>query len=90
MNTYLRVVRAVESLGEIGGFRKWHATEAADETASNDALLATKDANLETRVLRSLEHLVSMKTIERFCRVLTGNGAVDEDGSPTRMQVSEA
>ena len=88
--TYLGVIRAVESFGEVGRLCEGHTTEAANETASDDALLATEDSNLETRVLRSLEHLVSMKTIERLCRVLARNCTVNEDRPPARMQVGKA
>jgi hypothetical protein len=52
--------------GEVGRLCEGHTTETANEATSDDALLATEDANLETRVLRSLEHLVSMKTIEHL------------------------
>jgi hypothetical protein len=50
----------MEALGEVGRLSVWHITKAADEAARNDALLAAEDADLEARVLRSLEHLVSM------------------------------
>jgi hypothetical protein len=80
----------VESLGEVGRLRKGHTAEAANDTASDDALLATKDSNLETPVLRSLEHLVSMKTIECLCCVLARNCTVDEDRPPARMQAGKA
>ena len=89
-HTYLRVIRAVESLGEEGRLCEGHTAETANETAGDDALLATEDSDLETRVLRSLEHLVSMKTIERLCRVLACNCTVDENGPPARMQVCKA
>jgi hypothetical protein len=89
-HTYLRVIRAVESLGEEGRLCEGHTAETANETASDDALFATEGSNLETRVLRSLEHLVSMKTIERLCRVLARNCTVDEDRPPARMQVGKA
>ena len=88
--TYLGVVRTVESLREVGRLREGHAAEAADEAASDDTLLATENANLETRVLRSLEHLVPMKAVERLCRVLARDGVVDEDRPPAGMQVGEA
>jgi len=80
----------VESFGKVGRFREWHTAESADETASDDALLATEDSDLETRVLRSFEYLVSMKTIKRLCRVLARNCAVNEDRPPAGMQVGEA
>jgi hypothetical protein len=80
----------MKSLGEVGRLRKGHTAETANETASDDALLATDDSNLQTRVLRSLEHFVSMKTIERLCRVLACNCIVDENGPPARMQVGKA
>ena len=88
--TYLGVIRAMESLGEESRLGEGHTAKTANETASDDALRATEDSNLETRVLRSLEHLVSMKTIERLCRVLARNCAVDEDRPTTRMQVGKA
>jgi hypothetical protein len=51
----------MEALGEVGRLSVWHIAKAADEAARNDALLAAEDADhLEARVLRSLEHLVSM------------------------------
>jgi hypothetical protein len=80
----------VESLGEVGRLREGHAAEAADEAASDDALLVAENANLETRVLRSLEHLVPVKAVKRLCRVLARNVAVDEDRPPAGMQVGEA
>jgi hypothetical protein len=81
----------VKSLGEVGRLCEGHAAETANETASDDALLATEDSNLETRVLRSLEYLVSMKTTERLCRILARDCTVDEDGPPpARMQVCKA
>jgi hypothetical protein len=80
----------VESLGKVGRLREWHTTEAADQSTSDDALLATKNADLESRVLRSLEHLVPVKAIECLCSVLARDGAVDEDRAPAGMQVSEA
>jgi hypothetical protein len=88
--TYLGVIRTVESLGEISGLRKWHTAEAADDTASGDTLLARENTDLETRVLRSLEHLVPVKAVERLSRVLARNGAVDEDRPSAGMQVGEA
>jgi hypothetical protein len=73
-------------VGEKGRLCEGHTTETANEKARDDALLATEDSNLETRVLRSLEHLMSMKTIECLCRVvLARNCTVDEDRPPTRM-----
>jgi len=72
-HTYLGIIRAVESLGEEGRLCEGHAAETANETTSDDALLATED----TRILRSLEHLVSMETIDRLCRVLARNCTVD-------------
>jgi len=89
-HTYLGVIRAVESFSEVGRLCKGHTAETANESASDDALLAAEDSDLETRVLRSLEYLVSMKTIECFCRVLARNCIVDEDGPPARMQVGKA
>ena len=83
--TYLGVIRTVESLGEVGRLRKGHAAEAADEAASDDTLLVAENANLKTRVLRSLEHLVPVKAVKRLCRVLTRNVAVDEDRPPAGM-----
>lgn len=80
----------MESLGEVGRLREGHAACAADEATSDDALLATENANLETRVLRSLEHLVPVKAVERLCRVLARNGVVNEDRTPAGMQVGEA
>ena len=80
----------MKSLGEVSRLCEGHTAETANNTASDDALLSTEDSNLETRVLRSLEHLMSMKTIERLCRVLARNCTVDQDGSPTRMQVGKA
>jgi hypothetical protein len=85
----LGVVRAVESLGGVGRLREGHAAEATDEAASDDTLFATEN-DLETRVLRSLEHLVPVKVVERLYRVLARNGAVDEDRPPAGMQVGEA
>ena len=75
----------MESLGKVGWLCERHAAETANETASDDALLATEDSNLETRILPALEHLMSMKTIERLCRILACNCTVDEDGPPARM-----
>lgn len=69
----------MESLGEVGRLCEGHTAETANETASDDALLATEDPNLETRILWFLEHLVSMKTIERLCRILARNCTVDKD-----------
>jgi hypothetical protein len=89
-HTYLGVIGAVKSLGEVGRLCEGHTAETANETASDDALLATEDSDLETRVLRSLEHLMSMKTIERLCRILARDCTVDEDGPPARMQVCKA
>ena len=80
----------MESLGEVSRLRKGHAAEATDEAAGDDALLATKNADLKTRVLRSLEHLVAVKAVERLRRVLPCNGVVDEDRPPAGMQVGEA
>ena len=80
----------MESLGKVGRLGEGHTAESTNETASDDALLATEDSNLETRVLRSLEYLVSMKTIERLCRVLARDCTVDEDGPPARMQICKA
>ena len=80
----------MESLGEVGRLRKGHTAETSNETTSNDALLTTEDSDLQTRVLRSLEYLVPMKTIERLCRVLARNCIVDEDGPPARVQVGKA
>lgn len=79
----------MESLGEVGWFCEGHTAETANETASDDALLATEDSDLETRVLRSLEHLVSMKTIERICRVLARNCTIEKDRPPAGMQVGK-
>jgi hypothetical protein len=75
----------VESLGEVGRLCKWHTAETANKTARYDALLTAEDSDLETHVLRSLEHLMSMKTIERLCRILTRNCMVNEDGPPAPM-----
>lgn len=75
----------MESLGEVCGLREGHAAESSDEAASDDALLSTKNADLETRVLRSLKDLVPMKAIEGLRRVLARNGAVDEDRAPAGM-----
>jgi hypothetical protein len=80
----------METLGEVSRLGIWHAAEPADEASRDDALLAAKDTDLETRVLRSLEDLVSVKAIERLGRVLARDGAIDEDGAPAGMQVSEA
>jgi hypothetical protein len=80
----------MESLGEVGRLCKGHTAETANDSASDDALLSTENSNLETCILRSLEHLVSMKTIERLCSVLARNCTVDEDRPPSRMQVGKA
>ena len=88
--TYLAVIRTMESLGEISGLRKGHAAETADDTASDDTLLVTENADLETHVLRPLEHLVPVKAVERLSRVQARNGAVDEDRPSAGMQVGEA
>jgi hypothetical protein len=88
--THLGVIRAMKTLGEVSRLGIWHVAESADEASRDNALLATKDADLETRVLRSLEDLVSVKAVERLGRVLARNGAIDEDGAPAGMQVSKA
>jgi len=87
--THLGVIRAVETLGEVGRLGIRHAAESADEAARDDALVAAEDADLETRVLRSLEDLVSVEAVERLGRVLARDGAVDEDGAPAGVQVGE-
>jgi hypothetical protein len=88
--THLSVIRAVETLGEVGRLCIRHAAESADQTARDDALLAAEDADLETRVLRSLEDLVSVEAVERLGRVLARDGAIDEDRPPAGVQVGEA
>ena len=88
--TYLGIIRAVESLGEVCGLREGHVAETANEASGDDALLATKNADLETRVLRSLEDLVTVQSVEGLRRVLARNGAVDKDRAPAGMQVGEA
>jgi hypothetical protein len=80
----------METLSEVRRLGVWHATESADETTRDDALLAAKDADLETGVLRSFEDFVSVEAVERLCRVLARDGAVDEDGASTRVQIGEA
>ena len=75
------MIGAVESLGEVGLLCEG-CTAEVNETASDHALLATEDSNPETHVLRALEHLVSMKTIERLGRVLVLDCTVDEVGPP--------
>lgn len=80
----------MESFGKEGRLREGHTADTTNETTSDNALLPTEDTNLETCVLRSLEHLVSMKTIERLCRVLARNRTVDKDRPTARMQVSKA
>ena len=89
-NTYLGIIWAVESLGEVCGLRKGHAADAANEASSDDALLAAKNADLETRVLRSFEDLMAVQAVKGLRRVLARNGAVDEDRPPAGMQVGEA
>lgn len=80
----------MESLGEVCGLRKGHAADAANEASSDDALLSAKNADLETRVLRSLEDLMAVQAVEGLRRVLARNVAVDEDRPPAGMQVGEA
>jgi hypothetical protein len=80
----------METLGEVSRLCIWYTAKSANEASRDDALLAAKDADLETCVLRSLEDLVSVKAVERLGRVLTRDGAVDEDGAPAGMQVGEA
>jgi hypothetical protein len=79
----------VEALGQVRRLGIRDGTEPANDATRNDALLATDDADLEARVLRSFEDLVPMKTVERLGRVLARDGAVDEDGPPARVEVGE-
>jgi hypothetical protein len=87
--THLGVIWAVETLGEVGRLCIRHAAESPDEAARDDALLAAEDTDLETRVLRAFEDLVSVEAVERLGRVLARDGAVDEDGAPAGVQVGE-
>jgi len=80
----------VEALGEVGRLGVGHAAESTDEAASDDALFSAEDADLETRILRSLEHLMTMETIERLSRVSARDGTVDKDGAAARVEVGEA
>jgi hypothetical protein len=56
--TYLGIIWAVEPFGKKSWLGVWYATKTADSATDNDALLAADNANLETRVLRSIEYFV--------------------------------
>ena len=80
----------MEALGEVGRLGVGHTAESTDEAASDDALFSAEDADLETRILRSLEHLVTMEAIERLSRVSARDSTVDKDGAAARVEVGEA
>ena len=80
----------MEALGEVSRLGVGHGAETADETTGDDALLASKDADLETGVLWSFEDLVAMEAVERLGCVFARDGVVDEDGAPAWVEAGEA
>jgi len=64
--------------------------ESTGDATSYYALLVADGANLETRVLGSLEDFMAVEAVEEFGGVLSSNVGVEEDSGTTRMEVDEA
>jgi len=79
----------VEAFGQVRRFPIWYLAEPSDQATRDHALLPADDADLKPGVLRSLEHLVPVKAVERLGRVLARDLAVDQDGPPAGMEVGE-
>jgi hypothetical protein len=75
--TYLGKIWGVEPFGKKSRLGVWHATKTAGVMTDNDTLLATDNANLETRVLRSFEHFVPVQAVEGLGSVPACDGVVD-------------
>lgn len=64
-----------------------HLADLSGNFARDDALLSLDRSNLQTRVLRLLEHFMPVKSVERLGSILTCNFGVKKNRGTSWMKV---